>query len=330
MTNKFNLDEQAMIKIGNLLPRLKHAVSPVHLIEWLENFDTDELDSAIDLLSVFEYIPFKEFMLRLNELLNEIFKTIPPDDKIIIFPYGKVGKSGTLVTYPLKNTTAFKRREKVITLTHDHENVKNPKSFKHIIFLDDFIGSGKTFVKEFSKDKSVRKWVDNNQIKNIYILSSIIMIDGKNYILSKFPNYNIKIHSEERNKIFNKTLSPLNIISDSDKIKDIVKKHGDKILVFNFPPYSASMGFDYSESLVSYFHCTPNNTLSIIWGKTKDWKPLFPREAHLRMDEARQFKTEIAFYIGICNKLGVDLYTEVQLLVKRMINMLENESIIIN
>jgi len=318
MTNKFNLDEQAMIKIGNLLPRLKHAVSPVHLIEWLENFDVDELDSAIDLLSVFEYIPFKEFMLRLNDLLNEVFKTIPNiNDKIIIFPYGKVGKSGTLVTYPLKNTTAFKRREKVITLTHDYEKIKNPKSFRHIIFLDDFIGSGKTFVKEFSKDKSVRKWIHDNRIANIYILSTIIMTEGRDYILGKFPHHNIKIHSEERNKIFDKTLSPLSIIGDPDKIKLITKKHGDSIPVFNFPPYSASMGFDSSESLVSYFHCTPNNTLPIIWGKTKDWKPLFPREAHLRMDQARQFKKEIAFYIGICNKLGVDLYTGSSIISKK-------------
>ncbi|REE25017.1 hypothetical protein DFQ09_103324 [Winogradskyella pacifica] len=310
MTNKFKLDEQAIIKIGNLLPRLKHSVSPVHLIEWLENFDIDEFDSAIDLLSVFEYIPFKEFMLRLNDLLNEIFKTIPNNkDKIIIIPYGKLGKSGTLVTYPLKNTRAFKRRESVITLTNDYTKVVNPKSFRHIIFLDDFIGSGKTFVKEFSKEKSVRKWIHDNRIENIYILSTIIMIEGRDYVLSKFPHHNIKIHAEERNKIFHKTLSPLSLIGDINKTKDITQKHGDKIPVFNFPPYSASLGFDASESLVSYFHCTPNNTLPIIWGKTKDWKPLFPREAHLRMDEARQFKNDIAFYIGICNKLGIDLYT---------------------
>jgi hypothetical protein len=53
-------------------------------------------------------------MFRLNDLLNEIFKVILKGEKIIIFPYGKVGKSGALVTYPLKNTTAFKKKKKIL------------------------------------------------------------------------------------------------------------------------------------------------------------------------------------------------------------------------
>lgn len=303
------LDEKVIIKIGNLLPRLKHAVNPIEVINWLQNFDEDEVDYAIDLLSVFEYIPFKEFMFRLNDLLNEIFRVIPINDKIIIFPYGKVGKSGTLVTYPLKNTTAFKRREKVIELTHDYANVDNPSSYNHIIFLDDFIGSGKTFYKVFRKTDSVQKWITDNNIENIYILSTIIMTEGRDFIRDKFPTHNIQIFAEERNKIFDKKLSPLSLISDSSKVKILAKKHGDNIPVFGFPPFVAPFGFDKSESLVAYFHCTPNNTLPIIWAKTKDWEPLFPREARLRMDEARQFKTEIAFYLGVCNKLGIDLYS---------------------
>ena len=55
-------------------------------------------------------------------------------------------------------------------------------------------------------------------------------------------------------------------------------------------------GFDESQSLVSYFHCTPNNTLSIIWNEYR-WLPIFPRFATIRMDEAREFKKEIAFVI---------------------------------
>ena len=117
----------------------------------MENFDEDEVDFAIDLLSVYEYIPFNEFMFRLNDLLNELCENIPIGEKIIIFPYGKVGKSGTLVTYPLKNTDAFKKRKNDITMTHDYKYVSDPASFNHIVFLDDFIGSGKTFCKEFSK-----------------------------------------------------------------------------------------------------------------------------------------------------------------------------------
>ncbi|MES2545641.1 MAG: hypothetical protein V4548_12200 [Bacteroidota bacterium] len=270
---------------------------------------------AIDLLSVYEYIPFNEFMFRLNDLLFEILKGIPVGEKVIIFPYGKVGKSGTLVTYPLKNTIAFKKREDDILLTHDYENVKNPELYNHFIFLDDFIGSGKTFCKEFLKPNYIQQWISDNNIENVYILSSIIMVEGKKYILDRFPQ--IKIVSEERNKIFEKSLSPLNAFGNLKDIEKLTLKHGKKISVFGYPPYVAPFGYDGSQSLISYFHCTPNNTLSIIWAKNTKWFPLFPRMANIRMDEAREFKKDIAFYIGICNRLGIDLYSGKSIIEKK-------------
>lgn len=315
MAHTFKLSIQTLSKIDLLLPRLKHSVFPTKIIRWLENFDEDEIDLAIDLLSVYEYIPFNEFMFRLNDLLFEILRGIPVGEKIIIFPYGKVGKSGTLVTYPLKNTNAFKNRENDIVLTHDYENVENPTSFNHIIFLDDFIGSGKTFCKQYSKPNDIQQWITDNNIENVYILSSIIMVEGKKYILDRFPQ--IKIISEERNKIFEKSLSPLNVFGNLNDIEKVTLKHGKTIPVFGYPPYVAPYGYDGSQSLISYFHCTPNNTLSIIWAKNTKWFPLFPRMANIRMDEAREFKKEIAFYIGICNRLGIDLYSGKSIIEKK-------------
>lgn len=311
----FSYNEKSLRQVENLLPRLKHSVLPSKIIRWLENFDEIEVDLAIDLLSVYEYISFNELMFRLNDLLYELYKNIPKGDKIIIFPYGKVGKSGTLVTYPLKNTNAFKSRENDIILTHDYKYVTNPTSYNHIVFLDDFIGSGKTFCKEFSKPNSVQKWITDNNIKNIYILSSIIMVEGKKYILDRFPKIK-KIVSEERNRIFDPKLSPLKVLGNLSDIENTILKHGNTLKVGPYP-YVFPYGFDNSQALVSYFHCTPNNTLSIIWGGNKNWTPLFPRMANIRMKEAREFKQEIAFYIGICNRLKIDLYSGKSIMEKK-------------
>lgn len=309
MGHPYKLTKDTITRVGNLLPRLKHSIEPIKLINWLENFDKDEVDSAIDLLSVFEYIPFNEFMFRLNDLLGEILKDIPVGEKIIIFPYGKVGKSGTLVTYPLKNSDSFKNREKDILLTHDYELIEDPASFKHIIFLDDFIGSGKSFCKIYSKPNSIHKWVKDNEIKSVFLLSSIIMTEGEKYLKDRFSS--IKIISERRNKIFDKKLSPLNIFGNTGEIEKVALKHGKKL------NKRQPAGFDESQSLVSYFHCTPNNTLPIIWFDNKKWNPLFPRFADIRMDEARKFKTEVAFYLGICNRLAIDVFSGKLILNKR-------------
>ena len=310
----FSYNENSLRQVENLLPRLKHSVLPSKIIRWLENFDEDEVGLAIDLLSVYEYIPFNELMFRINDLLSEILKKIPKGEKIIIFPYGKMGKSATLVTYPLKNTTAFKNRENDIQITKDYKFLENPELYNHIVFLDDFIGSGKTFCKEFSKPNDIQQWLTANNIENIYILSSIIMVEGKKYILDRFPQ--IKIISEERNKIFNPTLSPLNILGNLNDIEKTTLKHGKNLKVGPYP-YVFPYGFDNSQSLISYFHCTPNNTLSIIWGANKNWTPLFPRMANIRMREAREFKQDIAFYIGICNRLKIDLYSGKSIIEKK-------------
>jgi hypothetical protein len=301
MAHEYQLNKDTVTRIGNLLPRLKHAVEPIKLINWLENFDKEEVDLAIDLLSVYEYIPFNEFMVRLNNLLGEILKGIPIGEKIIIFPYGKVGKSGTLVTYPLKNTESFKNREKNILLTHDYENIKSPENYNHIIFLDDFIGSGKSFCQIYSKPNSIQKWLVDNKIDSIYLLSTIIMTAGEKYLTDRFSK--IRIISERRNKIFDKNSSPLNIFGNAEYIEKVAIKYGKKL------NKQQPTGFDESQSLVSYFHCTPNNTLPIIWSNKKKWNPLFPRFADIRMDEARKFKTEVAFYIGICNRLCIDVFS---------------------
>ncbi|NVK10137.1 MAG: hypothetical protein HWD89_13870 [Tenacibaculum sp.] len=324
MGHPLKLNKSTIVKVGNLLPRLKHAVEPIKLINWLENFDESEVDLAIDLLSVYEYIPFNEFMFRLNDLLRELFRKIPRGEKIIIFPYGKVGKSGTLVTYPLKNTTVFEGRKKDILLTHDYENIKNPKEYKHFIFLDDFIGSGKTFCKVYSEENNIQNWIQNQEIENVFILATIVMAEGKKYINKRFKD--VIIIAEERNKIFDTNLSPLKIFGNLSDIKNVTKKHGDNIRVGRFPAY-APFGFDNSQSLISYFHCTPNNTLPIIWGEQKDyWKPLFPRKANIRMNEAREFKKEIAFYIGICNRLAIDLYTGKSILEEKKDKLVRNRT----
>ena len=140
------------------------------------------------------------------------------------------------------------------------------------------------------------------------------MVEGKKYILDRFPH--IKIISEERNKIFDPQFSPLKILGNLNEIESLTLKYGNQLKVGPYP-YVFPYGYDKSQSLVSYFHCTPNNTLSIIWGKNKNWNPLYPRIANIRMKEAREFKQEIGFYIGICNRLKIDLYTGESIIEKK-------------
>lgn len=312
---EFNRDNIRQVEL--LLPKLKYSVLPTDIIKWLENFEDEDIFHALDILKVFEYIPFNEFMNRINSLLRKIYSMIPIKERAIIFPYGKVGKSGTLVTYPLSHTNTYKKREKEAKaklskdkkydhniITHDLKNIPNPNDFQHIIFLDDFIGSGKTFFKAI-EEKETREWLNTYKLKNYFLLSSIIMEEGEKYILENV-NLNLIIKSEKRHKAFHPENSIFKLFRNNQKILDLVTNYGDKIIVNYRPITKTPLGYDDSESLISFFHGTPNNTFPIIWGDNK-WHPLFPRKAERRISEASKFKRTIKYYLLLCEKLGIDI-----------------------
>ncbi|GGG62486.1 phosphoribosyltransferase-like protein [Epilithonimonas arachidiradicis] len=316
MRSTYKYTEDSIRQIEYLIPRLKYSLYPTKIIKWLENFDESDVPFALDILRIFEYISFPEFMSRLDSLLKELLKEIPKEDKIIVFPYGKVGKSGTLVTYPLRNTTAFKKRSTNILLSHDFEYIESPEQYKHIIFLDDFIGSGKTFCDEF-ESSGIKNWLTKYKIKNIYLLSAIIMNDGKKKIETNYAN--ITIVSEVRHNLFDDKFSPYKAFSNDTfkSVRAIVNKYGNKIPVNRPPNQFLPMGYENSASSIAFFHGTPNNTISLIWGKTKDWNSLYPRRADVRMSEARELKKEINYYLSICDKLGINLTSGINLIGER-------------
>lgn len=298
--NKFDYTAESLSKIDWLLPKLKFSVLPTKLINWLENFEKKDLPLVYDFLQVFEYITYSEFQYRLEDQLIKIFSELNDTDKVLVVPYGKFGKSGTLVSYPLTHSTFYEkmRAKKRIYITNDYEKFLEAK-IDCVIFLDDFIGSGETFCDEY-KYEGLKKWADNEHINSRYLLAAIIMKEGKQKIEAEFSE--IKIFAQIRNKLFEKGNSVLEALGDLLPYEDLeIKSEKSAKVESHF-----MKGYSGSESMVAFTHCTPDNTLPIFWWD-KNWVPLFPRHAEFRMDEAREFKKEIAFYIGICNRLGIDL-----------------------
>lgn len=305
--HKFNIDSKNIAKIEPLLSRLKYSVSIWQIIKWLENFEEDEVDDAIEFLFFLEYIPFSELQSRIDELLSKIINELATaKQKILIVPYGKNGKSGTLMTYPLRNTTAFRKQGDNIAITFDISKY----SFSEptiLVLIDDFIGTGDTFIREYPK--KIKLEVDSTD--NILwkcILAPITMYEAKVKVMELYPDF--KLYTEVRNKVFSSLYSPFKIIDFKiNTLEKLNHKYGSQIKTQKeFPQYNP-LGFRESEALVAFSSGTPNNTLPIIWGNDK-WYPIFPRFAAVRMDQAKALKKEVAFYIGVMNRLGLILFDE--------------------
>lgn len=317
MPHEFHWTKEKTRKIELLLPRLKYSVYPTNIVQWLENFEVNEVEHMIDLLRIYEYIPFNEFMFRLNSLLGSIYKEFPNiEDRFLIYPFGKVGKSGTLVTYPLRNTKAYRQRESQIKkklklsknvdyniISHDYEKIRITDRVKYIVFLDDFVGSGDTFVKEFGK-LDIQLWLKKMKISKVFLLASIIMESAVELINRKFPE--VEIIAEKRKKILPTITAAKFLFSNTNKVEDIILKYGNSIPIKAPPNQYTPLGYGNSESLISFFHGTPNNTLPIFWGDSK-WTPLFPRRSETKMEQAKMIKKNIKYYLSLFDKIGHDL-----------------------
>lgn len=310
MPHIFEYDNKIISNLDRINNRFKNSININKLIKWVENFESDEIKIALDLLRFIEYIDYDEFFIRIEEQFNQAVKNIDKNDKIVIYPFGKIGKSSTILTYPLKKTKAFKLRENNITIIFDIEHLKEEfKSDTHIIFIDDFIGTGETFIKDLKK---INYKISQNSIefKSYKLVSTILMYDGKKYIEDELNilKLNVEIYSELRYKFFDESHSIYNLYNNGNELKRIVGKYGSRILVGN-PNHTPYLPFGYkeSQSMIVYFYNTPNNTLSIFWGSNKGWNDLFPRDQNIKLRNAKKLRKEIHYFLSISDNLKFDL-----------------------
>ncbi len=297
--HNFKFTDRSLRKIDHLLPKLKFSSMPSKIVRWLENFEANDLDYAFDFLQVFEYINYTEFQYRIEDQLKSILTELDDKDKILVIPFGKFGKSAMLVTYPLTHSDTYEllKDEGRIYLSRDVELFK--KKVDCVIFIDDFIGTGETFCNDHVSS-GAKSWCDSKAISKRYVLTAIAMEKGKEKIETTYPNITVK--AQERHKLYKFGYSPFSALGRINDYETFANKYESRSTMGD----GHLNGYGNTQAMVAFTHCTPDNTIPIFWWD-EDWFPLYPRENRTRMNEAREFKKGIAFYIGICNRLKIDL-----------------------
>lgn len=299
------LTDKLVKQIEYVLPKLKYSVYVNSIRSWLENFEEGEVDLALDFLFYLEYVTFPELQFRLEDQLKRIIKEIDTD--ILLVPYAKYPKSNDVIMYLITKLDIFKKNNKRIFFTKDVINYQL-KNSTTLVFVDDFIGSGKSFNKWYSKNKMAKYVTDNPLVSNQnIILAAIAMEEGRLFLNEKFKG--IKIYAEIRNKIFSEKESPFNLTGSRIAMNDLCLKYGKNLQVgFERPSKKIflPLGYEESESLIAFDYGTPNNTLSIIWAENT-WAPIFPRFSKSRIVNAKRIKTEVDFYLGVMTKIGFEV-----------------------
>ena len=160
-----------------------------------------------------------------------------------------------------RNSQIADLREQIEFLQHD-ANQLLPKT---IVFVDDYIGSGNSFKDFWSQ---IGTYYNEN---HNYILSTLIAHQqGINFITSEIP---IKIVIPTKPiplsaKIFHNKNKQFTKIE-----KQTIKKYCDQL---GFP-IDNRYGFMNTQSMSIIYERSSNNILPILYAKTDNWIPLFPR-----------------------------------------------------
>lgn len=301
---KVNIDKRLLLNLDEIQARLKFSVTQSKIIRWLENFEDKHHDSALNLLFHLEYISHSELTMRIDEQLSKIVQNFDVElNFVFISGTWLYPKSSDLINYILKDTPTYieidKNRKKIIKDFKELSEVQTPTI---LIIVDDFLGTGGSFKKFYDTKTGLRGWLNYlTQIKDVVLLAPIIMYEAKNLINDKFPE--ISLFGEIRHKAFDTEKSPFTVTKSVVSARHCANVNGS-LANEKWP-----LGFGSSESLVSFSHTTPNNSLPIFWGNKSNWFPIFPRFAKDKIQFAKEIKTEIAFYLGILRRIGIDPYT---------------------
>ena len=151
--------------------------------------------------------------------------------------------------------------------------------YRHIIFLDDIIGSGSQFVKYYNSDfKPIYEKYNLNRNSNLkfHIIAAKGSYESIQYISQKtiFPHTNIHYCQilRSRDKAFNS--KEWNDTQLLENVKKFLKQKDDDYWD-GHKEEGEERGLEY---LVVNEWTVPNNTIGCLWNKKGNWKPLFPRE----------------------------------------------------
>lgn len=243
---------------------------------WLNQFESPDRYLAKYLVSKMRYVSFEEFehglQVQLEQLLSEIDKN-GRKEGVAIFPVEKpsINKFNEDKTFKPANdssgriahslTNIDRRLGKHIELTPRLESMRARK-VRHIIYVDDFIGTGDRFINFWRKkvSRSIKSWCNRGWCK-IWVLSFAGHKSGIRNIINqispiKLEQIRVGITIES------------SFISQNSNILYFIQKYGQG---------ESSYSYGNTLSPIIFQHGCPNNAPSIFWASfNKPFKPLFP------------------------------------------------------
>jgi len=258
------------------------------VMDWLAQFNLADRYPMRHLIRQTRYVGLQEYEAWLQEemakLLVEIEGTPWGRRPVALFPIGKAAvhafnkhkeakpanDSAGRVAHSLKNLERLHKGR--VEVSPRVESMRAQK-VRHIVFVDDFIGTGDRFIKFWNEDvhRSVKAWCSIKWC-TVWVLTFAAHDTG-----AKRISHRIRALKYQQIRVnFRIGASPF---LANPAVHDVLKRYGSKV--------NRSLGaFGYGNlvSPVVFQWGCPNNASELLWetgtgSKATRWRPLFPNRA---------------------------------------------------
>lgn len=240
--------------------------------EWFSQIPEDICEVVAQLLEMFEYFSQKKINRYLHDLRFKLEEKAKFDSESTIYtplPSSKGIENSSydyLFTYrQLHNISKFKLALNLET--YIEKNRGKYGEIKNIVIVDDFCGSGeslKAFIKQYSH---------HLQGKTIYYLVTYFMREALTLIGEVSKQYGVSvevIYIKSGGRAFDDDI----FREKQAELRALIKKQSKTLNI----PKIYGLGKYNSESLVSFYNDTPNNTIGLFWYDSDNYFSIFPRE----------------------------------------------------
>lgn len=245
--------------------------------KWLQAFPEEEHPFLLELLMQFYYYSEERIKDKVVELYEAFIKEYKGDVDAVV--YTKIIKEQGVACSDILFTTFWMQNSSMYSCAENNilGLLKAEQVPKELVIVDDYSGTGKTFVKTLDKmlqvtdivketnfyfltlhitQRAVKEIKGYADLKGISI--KIISLDYSDDTFKKDYIYN-EIEAEQKKRQYSEIC-----------IKQKIDKH--------------VLGFDDVSSLVAFHYNTPNNTLGLFWQDLVDFTALFPRKKKQRTE----------------------------------------------
>jgi hypothetical protein len=254
---------------NELIPRIKRweGLLPQDKIEnWLLNFDTKEdKKTALRLLDKLTYITNKNLAQLINSSNNLLNSKINMDtpQKYFFSCIGDITSGSTHLAKHFQEESRIK--EKLFKNTEELQLfIKQNEKIDTLILIDDFVGSGDTYLKWYKKNTQML-----NNCSEVFFIALIALIKGINKIEQETNTKVLcKYILDKGDQVIDGTLFDF---EEKREIRRLIDKYSYPIK----PDYVN--GYDNCQLLLAFEDNIPNNSIGILWW-SENWTALFDRK----------------------------------------------------